>query len=100
MPPLLYQVEVKNWSAHAIGGKRLSRDASPDQLAAHANHDWPNLWNGQGFTSPSMQKVLTPMKPPRPGCRVEPLIAFWGVVHPTEPFFLVGDVPAPVELEN
>jgi hypothetical protein len=88
-PPLLYQVEIKNWSAHAIGGKRLSRDASPKELAVYAAREWPTLWNGHSFTAASMQKVLTPMKPPRAGCRVEPLIAFWGVVHATEILFRV-----------
>jgi hypothetical protein len=88
-PPLLYQVEVKNWSAHAIGGKRLLRGASAVELADYATRNWASFWDGQTFTNPSMQKVLTRMQPPYPNCRVEPLIAFWGVVHATDALFAV-----------
>lgn len=88
-PPTLYQVEIKNWSAHAIGGTRLPRDASPELVAAHAAQEWSAHWNGQSFNGDHMQKVLMPMRPPRLGCRVLPLIAFWGVVHATEVVFTV-----------
>jgi hypothetical protein len=87
-PPLLYQVEVKNSSAHAFHGKQLKIDADKNVLEAYARREWDSVWNGATFTHASMSKVLSPMKPPEPGVRVEPVICFW-VFCRLEPFFTV-----------
>lgn len=39
---VLYQVEVKNWSAHAIGGRVLQIDASPGEAARYRVEMWRN----------------------------------------------------------
>jgi hypothetical protein len=88
---VLYQVEVKNWSAHAIGGKVLQINVQPKEAAKYRIEMWKRVWDSKGFTSSSMSKVLLPMKPPRKG-HIEPLIAFWTALHPhgvAEPFFRV-----------
>lgn len=88
---LLYQVEVKNWSAHAIGGRRLPRTVSGSDLATFKRAEWARTWNGTTFRNPNVVKVLTPMRAPR-NLPVEPLACFWTAMHPeglAEPFFSV-----------
>ena len=57
----LFQVEIKNWSAHAIGGKKLPINASREELRAHKKERWNNLWDGRRFRSKKAQKVRHPM---------------------------------------
>lgn len=90
---ILYQVEVKNWSAHAIGGKVFPIDAPPDQACAHRVEMWSQRWDGGRFNKDSMNKVLLPMRPHCPHPNIEPLIVFWTAMHPTghaEPLFHVN----------
>lgn len=77
----LFQVEIKNWSAHSIGGKKLLINASRKVLRAHRKERWNHYWDGRRFRSKKAQKVLRPMVPPE-DVRVEPLICFWDAVHP------------------
>lgn len=87
-----YQTEIKNWSAHAIGGKVLRVGATPAQLEAYKIERWNKQWDGHTFRQESVLKVLTPMKPPVVDARVEPMICFWEALHPTgglEPLFSV-----------
>jgi hypothetical protein len=89
---IYYQVEIKNWSAHAIGGKALKANALPNELAAHKIERWSREWDGSTFRKSGARKVLTPMKPPKPNSKVEPLIVYWDAMHPSgerEPFFFV-----------
>ena len=89
----LYQVEVKNWSAHAYGGnKQLPLDAPADVTAKYRSQRWSEIWDGHGFKGQSMSKVLSPMRPRRESANIQPLIIFWFAVHPegsAEPFFQV-----------
>jgi hypothetical protein len=88
-----YQVEIKNWSAHAIGGRVLKIDASIEEVAEHKKERWSKEWDGTRFRKDMIGKVLLPMKPPVPECRVEPLACFWDAMHPeggSEPFFSVS----------
>lgn len=78
-----FQVEIKNWSATAIGGRRIAINASNSQLREHKIERWSKEWNGQGFIKEAVAKVLTPMKPPVIGANVEPLACFWDAMHPT-----------------
>lgn len=87
---VLYQTEIKNWSAHAIGGKRF--DLAPDMEAASAYRleRWEKEWDGSNFLKKQVRKVLTPMKSPRPDVSVEPLVCYWTALHPrgdAYPFF-------------
>lgn len=89
---ICYQTEIKNWSAHAIGGRKLDARASDTDLAAHKIERWKNQWNGSTFRARQARKVLIPMKRPKPNCKVEPLICFWDALHPVgkrEPLFSV-----------
>lgn len=88
----LYQVEIKNWSAHAIGGRKLALSASPSELREYKIERWSREWTGTTFPKDSVRKVLTPMRSPRPSLPVEPLVCFWTALHPEgaeSPFFSV-----------
>lgn len=77
-----YQVEIKNWGASAIGGRRIAVDANATTLRRHKIERWSKEWNGKEFIKEGVQKVLTPMKPPVRGVQVEPLVCFWDAMHP------------------
>ena len=89
---IYYQTEIKNWSAHAFGGKRLKINATQKEIANHKIERWNNFWDGETLRSPQAKKVLVPMKPLEDNCKIEPLICFWDSMHPTgksEPLFSV-----------
>jgi len=88
-----YQTEIKNWSAHAFGGKRLKINATQEEISKHKIERWNNFWDGKTLSSPQARKVLIPMKPIEDKSKVEPLICFWDSMHPTgknEPFFSIA----------
>jgi len=92
-PDILYQVEIKNWSAHSFEGTHFPLTASEDQAVAHRRKIWYEYWTGETFTDAPAAKVLEPMKPPHDRKPVEPLIAFWEALHPEGSaisFFSVG----------
>ena len=86
---VLYQVEVKNWSAHSFGGKRLTSDLSTQEVADFRKERWGEVWNGS-LVDCTAAKVLRRMKPPHRGKPIEPLVVFWMAMHPLgepSPFF-------------
>jgi len=91
-PEILYQVEVKNWSAHSFGGTHFPLDATETAGREHRKAIWNEYWDRDRstFVDKPAAKVLTRMKPPCRDDRIEPLIAFWVSLHPegdAEPFF-------------
>ena len=82
----LFQCEIKNWSAHAIGGKRLSARANQTEQSDFARARWRDEWDeDQGcFKKSQVQKALTKMRPPKgyEGVHIEPLVIYWVVIHP------------------
>ncbi len=91
---ILYQVEVKNWSAHATDGKCLLVKARKADVSKHKIEAWEGEWSkSKGkFTKPQVQKVLERMKPPQdaPYDSIEPLVCYWNAMHPKgklSPFF-------------
>jgi len=84
-PDVLFQVEVKNWSAHAIGGERLPLDASPEAIAKYKRSRWAKEWDdGTGIKAKSLRKLLEPMRPPPALAHlpIEPLACMWVCLHP------------------
>jgi len=98
-PRTLYQVEVKNWSATAIGGKELRVDASESVIRNYRKERWLSHWDADegGFRDEIVGKVLGRMKlpiqmddesgqltlilPPFQQTEVEPLVCFWWATH-------------------
>src|SRR3989344_9968 len=78
---ILYQCEIKNWAASAIGGHRLPVDCNEDDVKKVAAH----YWKGQlkTFQAPehpnNVTKVFMPMRLPEQyaGSNVEPLLIYW-----------------------
>lgn len=91
-----YQVEVKNWSAHAIGGRRLLIDVSDTELKAHKIERWSREWGQEGFLKDAVRKVLEPMRPPVEKAQIEPLVCFWDAMHPTGAVEALFRVRAPL----
>ena len=84
---ILYQTEIKNWSAHAIGGKNLPVTANPQEIADYKQRRWARHWDAESRTLRSWlcAKVLTPgMIPPHglDGRTIRPLLIFWEAIGP------------------
>jgi hypothetical protein len=89
---ILYQVEVKAWSFHSIGGRALPISASPEKVAEFKRERWRRYWASTGFKDKELNKVLVQMRSPVPGMLVEPLACLWDAVHPegaSDPFFSI-----------
>lgn len=94
----LYQVEIKNWSAHAIFGVELPANCTPDFLVDYKVGRWLQQWDDKdGIKQRALAKVLTPMRPPDhwSAIPVEPLACFWTALHPTggEECFFSQELP-------
>ena len=87
----LFQTEIKNWSAHAIGGKILKAHAPQNEVSRFGIERWRGHVAGMHWKP--ISKVLIPMKRPQDvdaSHTVEPLLIYWWVIHPeglNESFF-------------
>ena len=75
----LYQVEVKNWAAYAIGGKELKSDATEQDFQVYSKRNWERFFGPEIIPGKHISKVLEPMKKP-PGYEnitPVPLLCFW-----------------------
>ena len=85
---ILYQTEIKNWSAHSIGGLGLVMDAPVQEALRVAYAMFRNQVDETrgSLRYPSTEKVLTPMKPPvddlLSNYKIRPLICFWFPILP------------------
>ena len=84
--PVLFQTEIKSWSAHAIGGETLSLSAPAEEVETYKRRHWEKYWDAELQTIPRAEiaKVLVPM---RPGFdagdrRTLPLLIFWEALGP------------------
>jgi hypothetical protein len=96
--PFFYQVEVKSWSAHGIGGKSkfIDPDWSESEFREYKRKIWGHYWNNGKFSADAVNKVLTPMKPPESSAIFKPLACLWEMMHPEgneTPFFTVKTAP-------
>ena len=90
----LFQTEIKNWSAHAIGGKRLPVNVSQNDLNKFQQDRWRELWDeivqgvqklGNGGPYSGLMKVLAPMRLPTTRNSAhgpEPLLVLWTAFGP------------------
>jgi hypothetical protein len=83
---ILYQTEIKNWSAYSLGGQHLPIDATEQQLKAHSEKEWQYYFESKTIPTDLVAKVMFAMQRPS-GEGVDnltpmPLICFW--------FFITG----------
>ena len=84
----LYQCEIKNWAATAIGGKRLKLDANNEEIKEVIDHYWKRELNrrfSKEVEHPNgVSKVLLKMKLPKGYSdvkKVEPLLIYWMPIY-------------------
>ncbi len=103
-PDVLFQVEVKMWSAHAIGGKPLSLSATSEEIARYKRERWRQEWDdAKGIKKPALAKVLQPMRPPPDLADIPvrlPLACMWTALHPDGGPACLFSVPLPEEQAN
>ena len=83
---IIYQVEIKNWSAHSFGGKSVKLDADEDYMRQFRTKRWRFQFN-ENKQVPSQKetlKVLTKMYVPTEykNFKHEALLCFWEPLHP------------------
>jgi hypothetical protein len=91
---VLFQTEIKNWSAHSLGGKNLPLDATAEHMAQYKKECWSKEWHAeeQRLLKEPTCKVLMPMKTSRTGT-IEPALCMWVAMHPEgkeQPWFSVA----------
>lgn len=79
----LFQCEIKNWAATAIGGKQLKSNASDKEIKEIVQYYWnrelDNNFSKKIKHPNRVSKVLIKMKPPKEYkmLTVEPLLVYW-----------------------
>ena len=83
---ILFQTEVKSWSAHAIGGKTLAINASAEETRDYRDAYWKGQWDSRRrtFKWAIVGKVLVHMKCPfeQDDREILPLVIYWAPVAP------------------
>jgi hypothetical protein len=79
----LFQSEIKNWSATAIGGKQLKSNASDEEVGEISKYHWSreqkNSLSKKASHPNKVSKVLLHMKTPSnfANLEIEPLLIYW-----------------------
>ena len=84
----LFQVEIKNWSSHSLGGRRLALDAEAEKVKSHKEERWSKEWDAdtRELLKEQTRKVLFPMRAPRSvaaesvSC-IKPALCMWDAMH-------------------
>jgi len=86
---VLFQAEIKSWSAHATHGERLTKDADDETIRQYKIRHWQTFWDLDSNTFnlkwKSLAKVLTPMRRPTAisdKYLQRPLLIYWMAIHP------------------
>ena len=96
-PEVVFQTEIKSWSAHGFGGVRLPLGGSASEVRKRKRDQWDALYDSRRrqLKHPMTLKVLERMKPPKdvdPGA-VRPMLIFWFALEsrksPNAPLFRV-----------
>ena len=96
-PEVVFQTEIKSWSAHGFGGIRLPLGGTASEVRKRKREQWDDLYDARRrrLKHPMTLKALERMKPPKdvdPGA-VRPLLIFWFALEsrksPNAPLFRV-----------
>lgn len=87
---ILYQCEIKNWAASAIGGKQLKTSANKEEVRSIAQYHWDRQmkesFNARAPYPNGTNKVLLKMRRPK-GLEelvIEPLLIYWMPIANTQ----------------
>lgn len=91
----IYQVEIKNWSSHSVGGRVFPK--KEDAVEQYLIERWRNQWLEEKKIprDKAARKVLVPMKLPNEWEHhkdFKTMLCFWDPMHPegrSEPLFSV-----------
>lgn len=82
----IFQVEIKNWSVHSLGGKSISIHANEEAMRDFRIARWARRFDSKKNVpaEKSTSKVLTKMKLPEGYSKAEhkALLCFWESLHP------------------
>lgn len=82
---VIYQVEIKNWSAHSIGGKPVMQDADEQYMRDFRIKRWNVQFNAEKKVPSQKEtlKVLTKMRVPTEygNYKHKALLCFWEPLH-------------------
>lgn len=98
---ILYQCEIKNWSATAIGGRYLGVEADETEIKNIANYYWSHQMHEEFSDTKypnGVTKVFLKMRHPEGYSNIQPLLIYWMPISNSdnlEPFFEV-----PISLFN
>ena len=94
---VLYQVEIKNWSAHSIGGEIVLENGNENYMKSLRKRRWLRQFDEMTNipSQASSRKVLTKMLAPASFRNFEqrPILCYWEPLHPR------GDLEAFFEVE-
>ncbi|MGQ3057394.1 MAG: hypothetical protein ACT6T0_09400 [Nevskia sp.] len=80
----LFQVEIKNWSAHSLGGHDLPAAMDRDACVSEARCRYDEYFAPDGTLPTSAEKVFAkcarPALPTDKTLRIEPVLCFWHAV--------------------
>jgi hypothetical protein len=83
---IIYQVEIKNWSAHSIGGAVVRQNADEHYMRDYRTRRWRYQFNEETQVPSQREtlKVLTKMRVPTAysSYKHEALLCFWEALHP------------------
>ena len=100
----IYQVEIKNWSAHSLGGIQVDKDWDQHRMEQHRKMVWGRRFNIENKVpaEKASAKVLTKMRIPDKYGQIDhkALLCFWEPMHPEGKPIPLFEVPVISEAFN
>lgn len=101
----IHQVEIKNWSAHSLGGIQVDKDWDQHRMEQHRKMVWGRRFNIENKVPAEIasEKVLTQMMIPdeyRQYKQHKALLCFWEPMHPEGKLIPLFEVPVISEAFN
>lgn len=82
---MIYQVEIKNWSAHSLGGQILRNGLSDDELTQYRKKRWNDRMRADNIPKHVAAKKVLEKMPVPAGCdklEHKAMLCFWEPLHP------------------
>ncbi len=75
----IFQVEIKNWSAHSKNGRSVPTNANQEDIQSNANKRWIEYFGDNGGLPEQAKKILLPMQRPQgfENHKLERMLLFW-----------------------